>query len=92
MVKFLKVYPFNMRARNVISCMFLRPWLGVTLGLWVAVSVVYYWWLISRIAVLETQNKAYRTQLRISQTAMRQMSVDSATTYKVPVVSIYLDR
>lgn len=76
------------RSKNVISYLFLRPWLGVPLGIWVTVSVVYYWWLLSRMNLLETQNKVYRTQLQLSQTAMRQISLDSATTYKVPVVSI----
>ncbi|XP_026751626.1 xylosyl- and glucuronyltransferase LARGE2s-like [Galleria mellonella] len=76
----------NIRSKNVVSWLFLRPWLGVPLGIWIAVSVVYYWWLISRISVLETQNKVFKTQLRLSQSVMRQMSVDSVTTYKVPFI------
>ncbi|KAG6459736.1 hypothetical protein O3G_MSEX011570 [Manduca sexta] len=76
----------NLRSRNVLSCLFLRPWLGVPFGIWIAISVAYYWWLISRISVLETQNKVFKTQLRLSQSAMRQMTVDSVTTYEVPVI------
>ncbi|XP_063831751.1 xylosyl- and glucuronyltransferase LARGE1-like [Ostrinia nubilalis] len=76
----------NFKTKNVLSCLFLRPWLGVPLGIWVAISVVYYWWLISRISVLETQNRVFKTQLQLSQSVMRQMSVDSVTTYKVPVI------
>ncbi|CAH0397182.1 unnamed protein product [Chilo suppressalis] len=74
------------KPKNVLSCLFLRPWLGVPFGIWIAVSVVYYWWLISRISVLETQNKVFKTQLRLSQSVLRQMSVDSVTTYKIPVI------
>ncbi|KAM3966037.1 xylosyl- and glucuronyltransferase LARGE1 [Aphomia sociella] len=76
----------NIRSKNVMSWLFLRPWLGVPFGIWIAVSVVYYWWLISRISVLESQNKVFKTQLSLSQTAMRQMSVDAVTTYNVPFI------
>ncbi|XP_059046697.1 xylosyl- and glucuronyltransferase LARGE2s-like [Achroia grisella] len=75
----------NFRSKHV-SWLFLRPWLGVPLGIWIAVSVVYYWWLISRISILETQNKVFKTQLRLSQSAMRQMSEGTLTTYKVPFI------
>ncbi|KAL4706703.1 hypothetical protein ACJJTC_014458 [Scirpophaga incertulas] len=74
----------NFRSKNVLSCLFLRPWLGVPFGIWIALSVVYYWWLISKISVLETQNKVYKSKLRLSQSMIRQMSVDSPNTYKIP--------
>ncbi|CAH2055874.1 unnamed protein product, partial [Iphiclides podalirius] len=76
----------NWRSKNVVSCLFFRPWLGVPLGIWIAVSVVYYWWLISRINVLETQNEVFKSQLKLSQNAIRQISVISDTTYHVPVI------
>lgn len=56
----------NFSSKNVFNCLFFRPWLGVPLGIWVAVSVVYYWWLISRIDVLETENKVIRKQLTLN--------------------------
>ncbi|XP_047998771.1 xylosyl- and glucuronyltransferase LARGE1-like [Leguminivora glycinivorella] len=46
-----------MRMKNVLSVVLLRPWLGVPFGIWLMVSVVYYWWLMSRINILETRNK-----------------------------------
>ncbi|XP_063366135.1 xylosyl- and glucuronyltransferase LARGE2s-like [Cydia amplana] len=54
----------TMRPKNVLSFIFLRPWLGVPFGIWIAVSVVYYWWLISRISILETQNKVLQVDSR----------------------------
>ncbi|KAI8440489.1 hypothetical protein MSG28_001762, partial [Choristoneura fumiferana] len=74
----------NMRSKNVLSFIFFRPWLGIPFGIWIAVSVVYYWWLISRISILETQNKVFKTQLRLSQSVMSKITVDSATLYQVP--------
>ncbi|XP_073954338.1 xylosyl- and glucuronyltransferase LARGE1-like isoform X1 [Choristoneura fumiferana] len=74
----------NMRSKNVFSFIFFRPWLGIPFGIWIAVSVVYYWWLISRISILETQNKVFKTQLRLSQSVMSKITVDSATLYQVP--------
>ncbi|XP_041969668.1 LARGE xylosyl- and glucuronyltransferase 2-like [Aricia agestis] len=56
----------NISLKNVFNCLFFRPWLGVPLGIWVAVSVVYYWWLISRINVLETENLVFKKQLSIN--------------------------
>ncbi|XP_023942707.1 xylosyl- and glucuronyltransferase LARGE1 [Bicyclus anynana] len=56
----------NFKSRNVFNCLFFRPWLGVPLGIWVAVSVVYYWWLISRIDVLETENKVIKRRLSLN--------------------------
>ncbi|CAB3225466.1 unnamed protein product [Arctia plantaginis] len=55
------------RSKNVFSCLYFRPRLGIPLGLWIAVSVMYYWWLISRISLLETQNKVFKSQLKLSQ-------------------------
>lgn len=65
-----------LRSKNVFSCLYFRPRLGIPLGLWIAVSVVYYWWLISRISLLETQNKVFKSQLKLTQE------------YDVPPVSI----
>lgn len=79
-----------MRSKNVLSFIFFRPWLGIPFGIWMAVSIVYYWWLISRISILETQNKVFKTQLRLSQSVMSKITVDSATLYQVPDVSILL--
>lgn len=76
-----------MKVKNLLNCLFFQPWLRVPFGILLAVSIVYYWWLISRISVLETQNKVFKTQLRLSQSVMKQMSVDSVGTYEVPVVS-----
>ncbi|XP_045453796.1 LARGE xylosyl- and glucuronyltransferase 2-like [Melitaea cinxia] len=56
----------NFSFKHVFNCLFFRPWLGVPLGIWVALSVVYYWWLISRIDVLETENKVIKKQLYVS--------------------------
>lgn len=56
----------NFSSKNVFNCLFFRPWLGVPLGIWVALSVVYYWWLISRIDVLETENRVIKKQLHVS--------------------------
>lgn len=56
----------NFSSKNVFNCLFFRPWLGVPLGIWVALSVVYYWWLISRIDVLETENRVIKKQLYVS--------------------------
>ncbi|CAK1542703.1 unnamed protein product [Leptosia nina] len=76
----------NFSSKNVYSCLFLRPWLGVPLGLWIAVSVIYYWWLISRINILETQNVVFKKQLQISHNVMRQMSAETEITYSVPEI------
>lgn len=76
----------NITSKNVYSCLFIRPWLGVPLGLWIAVSVIYYWWLISRINILETQNVVFKKQLQISHTVMRQLSAEIDVTYSVPEV------
>lgn len=76
-----------MKIKNLLYCLFFRPWLGVPFGIGIVMSIVYYWWLLSRISVLETQNKVFKTQLRISQNVLKQMSVDSVSTYEVPVVS-----
>ncbi|XP_047027691.1 xylosyl- and glucuronyltransferase LARGE2s-like [Helicoverpa zea] len=76
----------NMRSKNLLYCLFFRPWLGVPFGIGIAVSIVYYWWLISRISILESQNKVFKTQLRLSQSVMKQMSVDSVSNYEVPVI------
>ncbi|CAH0591403.1 unnamed protein product [Chrysodeixis includens] len=82
----MKCFKMNIRSKNLLSCLFFRPWLMVPFGMWIAVSVIYYWWLISRISLLETQNKVFKTQLRLSQSVMKQMSVDSGSTYEVPVI------
>lgn len=78
----------NIRTKNVLSCLVLRPWLIMPFGVWIVVSVIYYWWLISRISVLESQNNVYKTQLTLSHQAMKEISVEYTTTYQVPVVSI----
>ncbi|CAG9571674.1 unnamed protein product [Danaus chrysippus] len=73
----------NFTSKNVFTCLFFRPWLGVPLGIWVAVSIVYYWWLISRIDVLETENKVIKKQLSLS--SIHDV-VDRATSYSVPEI------
>ncbi|KPJ18829.1 Glycosyltransferase-like protein LARGE1 [Papilio machaon] len=73
----------NLRSKNVFT-LFFRSSFGLPLGTWIVVSIVYYWWLISRINVLETQNKVFKSQLKLSQNAMRQIESDS--TYKVPEI------
>lgn len=73
----------NLRTKNVLSLLF-RSSFGLPLGTWIIVSIVYYWWLISRINVLETQNKVFKSQLKLSQNVMRQ--IESDITYKVPEV------
>ncbi|XP_026736939.1 LARGE xylosyl- and glucuronyltransferase 2-like [Trichoplusia ni] len=76
----------SIKTKNLLSCLFFRPWLMVPFGMWIAVSVIYYWWLISRISLLETQNNVFKTQLRLSQTVMKQLSVESGSNYEVPVI------
>ncbi|XP_062528123.1 xylosyl- and glucuronyltransferase LARGE2s isoform X2 [Bombyx mori] len=76
----------NIRTKNVLSCLVLRPWLIMPFGVWIVVSVIYYWWLISRISVLESQNNVYKTQLTLSHQAMKEISVEYTTTYQVPVI------
>ncbi|XP_013171453.1 PREDICTED: glycosyltransferase-like protein LARGE2 isoform X2 [Papilio xuthus] len=73
----------NLRSKNVFT-LFFRSSFGLPLGTWIVVSIVYYWWLISRINVLETQNKVFKSQLKLSQNVMRQIETDS--TYKVPEI------
>ncbi|XP_047539098.1 xylosyl- and glucuronyltransferase LARGE2s-like [Vanessa atalanta] len=73
----------NFSSKYVFNCLFFRPWLGVPLGIWVAVSVVYYWWLISRIDVLETENKVIKKQLSVS--GIRDFS-ESDNKYYVPEI------
>lgn len=74
----------NFTSRNVVTCLFFRPWLGVPLGIWVAVSVVYYWWLISRIGVLETENKVIKKQLSLNIVPHHVVGSDNG--YSVPQV------
>ncbi|XP_049878652.1 xylosyl- and glucuronyltransferase LARGE2-like [Pectinophora gossypiella] len=74
-----------LRSYNVVACLFRRPWLAVPLGLWVMVSVGYYWWLITCIKDLETQNRSFRSQLQ-TQTAMRIMHIDPTPRYKIPEI------
>lgn len=74
----------NFTSKNVFTCLFFRPWLGVPLGIWVAVSIVYYWWLISRIDVLETENKVIKKQLSLG--SVHEV-IDGATSYTVPEVT-----
>ncbi|OWR51287.1 Glycosyltransferase protein LARGE1 [Danaus plexippus plexippus] len=73
----------NFTSKNVFTCLFFRPWLGVPLGIWVAVSIVYYWWLISRIDVLETENKVIKKQLSLG--SVHEV-IDGATSYTVPEI------
>lgn len=56
----------NLRSRNVISCIFLRPWLGVSFGLWLAFTAIYFWWLVSQNHVLQKENKYIRSELQLS--------------------------
>ncbi|KAH9637490.1 hypothetical protein HF086_010901 [Spodoptera exigua] len=62
-----------------------RHWLAAcfVIGL-----ILYFWWLISKITLLESQNKVFKTQLKYSQynTLVKKISVDSVTTYEVPVI------
>lgn len=75
----------NFTSKHVLHCLFFRPWLGVPLGIWVAVSVVYYWWLISRIDVLETENQVIRKQLILSDV---HSFIESGDHYHIPRVSM----
>lgn len=62
-----------------------RHWLAAFFGIGL---VLYFWWLISKISLLESQNKVFKTQLKYSQynTLVKKMSVDSVSTYEVPVI------
>lgn len=75
----------NITLKNVYTCLFFRPWLGVPLGIWATVSVVYYWWLISKISVLETENQVFKKQLSLS---LVPEETTSESTYQVPMVRI----
>ncbi|XP_022823754.1 LARGE xylosyl- and glucuronyltransferase 2-like [Spodoptera litura] len=62
-----------------------RHWLAAFCGIGL---ILYFWWLISKITLLESQNKVFKTQLKYSQynTLVKKMSVDSVSTYEVPVI------
>ncbi|GBP77886.1 LARGE xylosyl- and glucuronyltransferase 1 [Eumeta japonica] len=59
---------------------------SIPFGIWIAVSVAYYWWLISRISVLENQNKAIKTQLKFSRNVFESVPDDKPLNYKIPVI------
>ncbi|KAJ2945231.1 hypothetical protein O0L34_g9302 [Tuta absoluta] len=68
------------RTYNVAACVFRRPWLSMPFGMWVVVSIAYYWWLIAHMSVPETQNRMYQHKLKQGQSGvnMRQMPIDSS--------------